>query len=62
MGQMLQSTDDSELAAQAVRGDREAFGVHGRSAEQRLAIDLLLDNEVGQPTLKVEGLTVGGTA
>ena len=25
MGQMLQSTDDRELAAQAVRGDREAF-------------------------------------
>ena len=25
MGQMLQSTDDSELAAQAVCGDREAF-------------------------------------
>lgn len=30
-----------------VRGDREVFGVHGRSAEQRLAIDLLLDQEVG---------------
>jgi len=30
-----------------VRGDREVFGVHGRSAEQRLAIDLLLDPEVG---------------
>nr|WP_231945656.1 PhoH family protein [Agrococcus carbonis] len=30
-----------------VRGDREVFGVHGRSAEQRLAIDLLLDDEVG---------------
>ena len=30
-----------------VRGDREIFGVHGRSAEQRLAIDVLLDNEVG---------------
>jgi PhoH-like ATPase len=30
-----------------VRGDRELFGVHGRSAEQRLAIDLLLDPEVG---------------
>jgi len=25
-----------------VRGDREAFGVHGRSAEQRIALDLLL--------------------
>jgi PhoH-like ATPase len=30
-----------------VRGDREVFGVHGRSAEQRIAIDLLLDEEIG---------------
>jgi PhoH-like ATPase len=30
-----------------VRGDREAFGIHGRSAEQRVALDLLLDPEVG---------------
>ena len=30
-----------------VRGDREAFGLHGRSAEQRVALDLLLDSEVG---------------
>ncbi len=30
-----------------VRGDRDLFGLHGRSAEQRVAIDLLLDNEVG---------------
>lgn len=30
-----------------VRGDRELFGVHGRSAEQRLAIDMLLDPEIG---------------
>ena len=30
-----------------VQGDRDLFGVHGRSAEQRLAIDLLLDQEVG---------------
>ncbi|MEU3602174.1 PhoH family protein [Streptomyces sp. NPDC006798] len=30
-----------------VRGDREAFGIHGRSAEQRIALDLLLDPEVG---------------
>ena len=30
-----------------VRGDRDLFGVHGRSAEQRLAIDLLLDPEIG---------------
>ena len=30
-----------------VRGDRDAFGLHGRSAEQRIAIDLLLDPDVG---------------
>lgn len=32
---------------QLVRGDREVFGLHGRSAEQRVAIDLLLDDSVG---------------
>jgi PhoH-like ATPase len=30
-----------------VRGDLEAFGLHGRSAEQRVALDLLLDPDVG---------------
>ena len=30
-----------------VRGDRDVFGLHGRSAEQRLAIDLLMDPQVG---------------
>jgi len=30
-----------------VRGDREAFGVHGRSAEQRIALDLLMDPDIG---------------
>jgi PhoH-like ATPase len=30
-----------------VRGDRDVFGLHGRSAEQRIAIDLLLDAEIG---------------
>ena len=30
-----------------VRGDREVFGIKGRSAEQRIALDLLLDAEVG---------------
>jgi PhoH-like ATPase len=30
-----------------VRGDRDLFGLHGRSAEQRLAIDMLLDPEIG---------------
>ena len=32
---------------QLVRGDRDLFGLHGRSAEQRVAIDLLLDDSVG---------------
>lgn len=31
----------------AIRSDLEAFGVHGRSAEQRVALDLLLDPTVG---------------
>ncbi|MFD2758312.1 PhoH family protein [Gulosibacter faecalis] len=30
-----------------VRGDRDVFGLHGRSAEQRLAMDLLMDPTVG---------------
>ena len=30
-----------------VRGDRDIFGVHGRSAEQRVAIDMLLDDDLG---------------
>jgi len=30
-----------------VRGDREAFGLRGRSAEQRVALDLLLDPDIG---------------
>ncbi|MCS7479853.1 PhoH family protein [Umezawaea endophytica] len=38
-------TPDKQI--RLVRGDREAFGVHGRSAEQRIALDLLLDPEVG---------------
>ncbi|WP_337109786.1 PhoH family protein [Prescottella equi] len=32
---------------QLVRGEREAFGLHGRSAEQRVALDLLLDESIG---------------
>ena len=32
---------------QLVRGDKDAFGIHGRSAEQRIALDLLLDPDVG---------------
>ncbi|WP_035940750.1 PhoH family protein [Knoellia aerolata] len=30
-----------------VKGDRDAFGLHGRSAEQRIALDLLLDPDIG---------------
>jgi PhoH-like ATPase len=32
---------------QLVRGDRDVFGLHGRSAEQRIALDLLLDPDIG---------------
>lgn len=38
-------TADKKL--QLVRGDRSAFGLHGRSAEQRIALDLLLDESIG---------------
>ena len=38
-------TPDNHL--KLVRGDRAAFGLHGRSAEQRVALDILLDNEIG---------------
>jgi PhoH-like ATPase len=36
-----------DKSVRLVRGDRDAFGVHGRSAEQRVAIELLLDPEIG---------------
>ena len=38
-------TPDKQL--RLVRGDRDVFGLHGRSAEQRIALDLLLDPEIG---------------
>ena len=38
-------TSDKQL--RLIRGDREAFGLRGRSAEQRVALDLLLDPEIG---------------
>jgi len=38
-------TEDGRI--RLVRGDREAFGIHGRSAEQRIALDLLLDPDIG---------------
>lgn len=53
-GLVLMSERGSALArvradkqVQLVRGDREAFGIHGRSAEQRVALELLLDPDVG---------------
>ncbi len=53
-GLVLHSVKGSALArvtadkqVRLVRGDREAFGLRGRSAEQRVALDLLLDAEVG---------------
>ena len=36
-----------DKSVRLVRGDRDAFGVHGRSAEQRVALELLLDPEIG---------------
>ena len=53
-GVVLHSEKGSALARitadkrlQLVRGDRSAFGLHGRSAEQRIALDLLLDESIG---------------
>jgi PhoH-like ATPase len=53
-GLVLHSSRGSALARvtpdkhlQLVRGDQDVFGVHGRSAEQRIAIDLLLDDSIG---------------
>jgi PhoH-like ATPase len=53
-GLVLHSVKGSALAritpdkqVRLVRGDREAFGLRGRSAEQRVALDLLLDPEIG---------------
>jgi PhoH-like ATPase len=53
-GLVLHSVKGSALArvtankqVRLVRGDREVFGLRGRSAEQRVALDLLLDPEVG---------------
>ncbi|WP_460447456.1 PhoH family protein [Angustibacter aerolatus] len=37
----------ADKALRLVRGDRDAFGLHGRSAEQRIALDLLLDPDIG---------------
>ncbi|WP_231635333.1 PhoH family protein [Luteipulveratus halotolerans] len=37
----------ADKSVRLVRGDRDAFGLHGRSAEQRIALDMLLDPDVG---------------
>ncbi|HET7474623.1 MAG TPA: PhoH family protein [Dermatophilaceae bacterium] len=37
----------ADKAVRLVRGDRDAFGLHGRSAEQRIALELLMDPDVG---------------
>jgi PhoH-like ATPase len=36
-----------EGTVRLVRGDQEVFGLHGRSAEQRVALDLLMDESIG---------------
>jgi PhoH-like ATPase len=36
-----------DKSVRLVRGDREAFGLRGRSAEQRIALELLLDPGIG---------------
>jgi PhoH-like ATPase len=53
-GLLLRSANGSALgrigvdkAVRLVRGDREVFGIRGRSAEQRIALDILLDESIG---------------
>jgi PhoH-like ATPase len=53
-GLVLQSTNGSALgrlgqdkSVRLVRADRDTFGLRGRSAEQRVALDLLLDETIG---------------
>ena len=53
-GLVLHSANGSALgrvhpdkSVRLVRGDREAFGLRGRSAEQRIALDMLLDESIG---------------
>ncbi|HEY8482120.1 MAG TPA: PhoH family protein, partial [Spirillospora sp.] len=36
-----------DKSVRLVRGDREVFGLRGRSAEQRIALDLLMDEDIG---------------
>ncbi len=37
----------ADKSVRLVRGDRDVFGLHGRSAEQRIALELLMDPDVG---------------
>jgi PhoH-like ATPase len=53
-GLVLSASNSSALgrlhpdkAIRLVRGDRDAFGLRGRSAEQRIALDMLLDESIG---------------
>jgi len=53
-GLVMRSSNGSALGrvypdkqVRLVRSDREAFGLRGRSAEQRIALDLLLDDSIG---------------
>ena len=53
-GLVLQSGNGSALgrlgtdkSVRLVRTDRDTFGLRGRSAEQRIALDLLLDESIG---------------
>jgi len=36
-----------DKSVRLVRGDREGFGLRGRAAEQRIALDLLMDPDIG---------------
>ena len=36
-----------DKAVRLVRGDRDVFGLRGRSAEQRIALDILMDDSIG---------------
>lgn len=52
-GVVLHASNASALGRMQADGtvklikDREVFGIHGRSAEQRVALDLLMDSEIG---------------
>jgi PhoH-like ATPase len=42
LGRVMPSKD-----VKLIKADRDVFGIHGRSAEQRVALDLLLDPSIG---------------